>query len=111
MQQLANHTAGVIKQTTEANSLEQFWQLAEVAFLNQDYETAVKYYAEVEKLDSDEVADSFHYHYALSLFHAQQYDKAMTNVITAQLNRYEPRKVKALIKQIKRERSKKLQAG
>ena len=108
MQLLANHTTSVIKQTTEANSLKQFWLLAEVALLNQDYDTAVKNYAEVEKLDSNEVADSFHYHYALSLFHAKQYDEAMTHVMSSQLNQYEPRKVKALIKQIKRERSKKL---
>ena len=64
MQLLAKHTTAVIKQQTELNSLEQFWLLAEVALLNQDYETAVENYAEVEKLaklDSDGVADSFRF--------------------------------------------------
>ena len=108
MQLLANHTAGVIAQETEPKSLERFWLLAEVALLNQDYETAVANYAEVEKLDSDDVAESFRFHYALSLFHAEQYDEAMRNVMICELNSYEPRQVKQLNRKIKRERSKKL---
>ena len=105
MQLLANHTTSVINQQTERDSLEQFWLLAEVALLNQDYETAVKNYAEVEKLDSADVAESFRYHYALSLFHAKQYDEAMRNVKICELEHYEPRKVKRLNNQIQRERS------
>ena len=102
MQLLANHTAAVINQQTEPKSLEQFWLLAEVALLNQDYETAVKNYAEVEKLGASDVSDSFRFHYALSLFHAKQYDEAMRNVKICELNHYEPRKVKQLNRQIQR---------
>ena len=111
MQLLANHTTAVINQQIEPKSLAHFWLLAEVAFLNRDFETAVKNYAEVEKLDSSDVAESFRFHYALSLFETKQYDEAMRNVKICELNRYEPRKVKRLNKQIQRERAKKLRAG
>ena len=111
MQLLANHTTTVINQQTEQNSPEQFWLLAEVAFLNQDYKIAAKNYAEVENLNSSDVADSFRFHYAISLFQTKQYDEAMRNVKICELNHYEPRKVKQLYKQIQRERSKKLRAG
>ena len=110
MQLLANHTIKVINRQTEPSSLRRFWLLAEVALLNQDYETAVKNYAEVEKLDTSDVADSFRFHYALSLFHVKQYDEAMRNVKICELNYYEPRKVKQLYKQIQRERSIKLKS-
>ena len=110
MQLLANHTIELVDQQIEPNSLEHFWLLAEVALLNQDYETAVKNYAEVEKLDVSNVSDSFRFHYALSLFHAKQYDEAMRNVKICELNHYEPRKVKQLYKQIQRERSIKLKS-
>ncbi|MDB2687646.1 CDC27 family protein, partial [Mariniblastus sp.] len=101
----------VINQQTDQNSPEQFWLLAEVAFLNQDYEIAAENYAEVENLNSSDVADSFRFHYAISLFQTKQYDEAMRNVKICELNHYEPRKVKQLYKQIQRERSKKLRAG
>jgi len=105
MQLLAGHTEAVIREQTEPSSMEQFWLLAEVALLNQDYSIAAKNYAEVEKLDSDEVPDSFRYHYALSLFHSKQYDEAMRNVKICELEHYRPPKIKQLSNQIKRERS------
>lgn len=105
MQLLADHTRNVIQRDTLPNSLEQFWLFAEVALLNQDYEIATKNYAEVEKFNSSKVADSFRYHYALSLFHSKQYDEAMRNVKICELELYQPRKLKKLSKQIKRERS------
>ena len=111
MQLLANHTTTVIKQETKPNTLEQYWLLAEVALLNQDYETAVKNYAEVEKIDTNDIPESFRFNYALSLFHAKQYDEAMRNVKICELEHYEPRKVKTLNKQIQRERASKLRAG
>ena len=110
MQLLANHTTAVINQQTEPDSLERFWLLAEVALLNQDYETAAKNYAEVEKIDSDEVSETFRYHFSLSLFHSKKYDEAMRNVKICQLDHYEPRKVKKLLKKIQRERSNQLRS-
>ena len=110
MQLLANHTTAVINQQTEPDSLKRFWLLAEVALLNQDYETAAKNYAEVEKIDSDEVSETFRYHFSLSLFHSKQYDEAMRNVKICQLEHYDPRKVKKLLKQIQRERSNQLRS-
>ena len=110
MQLLANHTTAVINQQTKPDSLERFWLLAEVALLNQDYETAAKNYAEVEKIDSDEVSETFRYHFSLSLFHSKQYDEAMRNVKICQLEHYDPRKVKKLLKQIQRERSNQLRS-
>ena len=110
MQLLANHTTAVINQQTEPDSLQQFWLLAEVALLNQDYETAAKNYAEVEKIDSNEVPETFRYHFSLSLFHSKQYDEAMRNVKICQLEHYDPRKVKKLLKQIQRERSNQLRS-
>ena len=110
MQLLANHTAAVINQQTELDSLERFWLLAEVALLNQDYQTAAKNYAEVEKIDAGGVSETFHYHYALSLFHSEQYDEAMRNVKICQLEHYNPRKVKNLLKQIQRERTQQLRS-
>ena len=104
MQLLANHTTTVVMQQTEPKSLEQFWLLAEVSLLNQEYQTAAKHYAEVDKLGPDKVADTFRYHFSLSLFHSQQYDEAMRNVKICELNHYEPRKTKKLIKQIQQAR-------
>ena len=110
MQLLANHTTAVINQQTEPDSLKRFWLLAEVALLNQDYETAAKNYAKVEKIDSDEVSETFRYHFSLSLFHSKKYDEAMRNVKICKLDHYEPRKVKKLLKKIQRERSKQLRS-
>ena len=110
MQLLANHTMLVINRQTEPDSLERFLLLAEVAFLNQDYQTAAKTYAQVEKIDSKPTAETFRYHFALSLFHSKQYDEAMRNVKICELQHYEPRKVKKLLKQIQRERSIKLRS-
>ena len=104
MQLLANHTTTVVMQQTEPKSLEQFWLLAEVSLLNQEYQTAAKHYAEVDKLGPDKVADTFRYHFSLSLFHSQQYDEAMRNVKICELDHYEPRKTKKLIKQIQQAR-------
>jgi len=111
MQLLANHTIDVIKRQTKPDTSEQFWLLAEVALLNQDYETAAKNYAEFEKIPPNMIPESFRYHYALSLFKANQYDEAMRNVKICELEHYRPRKVKLLIKQIQQARSKKLRAG
>ena len=110
MQLLANHTTAVINQQTKPDSFERFWLLAEVALLNQDYETAAENYAEIEKIDSDQTPETFRYHFSLSLFHSKQYDEAMRNVKICQLEHYDPRKVKKLLKQIQRERSNQLRS-